>query len=415
MNTPKSEILYISYDGMTDPLGQSQVLPYLCGLADRGFGITLISAEKPYLFDKLQDVIRNICSSKNIDWHPVNYHRSPPIAGTLYDIHRISKIAKRLHKSKHFQLVHCRSYIPAIVGKLLKKEYDIPFLFDMRGFWADEKIDGKIWDMRNPMFRMVFSFMKKQEKYFFSFADGIISLTEKAIPEIMNIGGGASIKEKTTVIPCCVDTEHFDRRSINENALDNLAAQLNIHRNNFVLSYSGSISTWYLPRQMLDFFRVFCQKVPHAIFLIITQEDPSPFIKMAEETGVDPTKLRFRSASRQEMPSLLSLSQLSIFFIKPAFSKIASSPTKLGEILSMGIPVVCNAGIGDTDQIIERSGTGLICKKMNTDEYEEIIPEIMHLQRTVSSDAIRMEAIHHFSLTKGVDTYERVYRKLIRS
>ncbi len=415
MNTPKSEILYISYDGMTDPLGQSQVLPYLCGLADRGFGITLISAEKSDLFDKLQDVIQKICSSKNIDWHPINYHRSPPIAGTLYDIHRISKIAKRLHKSKHFQLVHCRSYIPAIVGKLLQKGYKIPFLFDMRGFWADEKIDGKIWDIRNPFYRLAFSFMKKQEKSFFSCADGIISLTEKAIPVIINIGGSPFINEKITVIPCCVDTEHFDRKALNEDSLDNLAIQLNIAKYNFVLSYSGSLSTWYLPKQMLDFFRIFCQKVPDAIFLIITQEDPSPFIKMAEETGVDTTKLRFRSASRKEMPSLLSLSQLSIFFIKPAFSKIASSPTKLGEILSMGIPIVCNAGIGDTDQIIERSGTGLICKKMNTDEYEAIIPQIMQLQNTMSSDAIRTEAIHHFSLIKGVDTYEKVYRKLIRS
>ena len=31
-----SRVLYISYDGMTDALGQSQVLPYLCGLAQRG-------------------------------------------------------------------------------------------------------------------------------------------------------------------------------------------------------------------------------------------------------------------------------------------------------------------------------------------------------------------------------------------
>ena len=35
--------LYISYDGMTDPLGRSQVLPYLEGLAKRGHEITLVS------------------------------------------------------------------------------------------------------------------------------------------------------------------------------------------------------------------------------------------------------------------------------------------------------------------------------------------------------------------------------------
>ena len=40
-------ILYLSYDGMTDPLGQSQVLPYLIGLTKEGFTFHIISFEKP--------------------------------------------------------------------------------------------------------------------------------------------------------------------------------------------------------------------------------------------------------------------------------------------------------------------------------------------------------------------------------
>jgi len=39
-------VLYISYDGMTDPLGQSQVIPYLAGLSKRNYSFTLISCEK---------------------------------------------------------------------------------------------------------------------------------------------------------------------------------------------------------------------------------------------------------------------------------------------------------------------------------------------------------------------------------
>ena len=38
--------LYLSYDGMTDPLGQSQVLPYIIGLQQKGIAFTLISFEK---------------------------------------------------------------------------------------------------------------------------------------------------------------------------------------------------------------------------------------------------------------------------------------------------------------------------------------------------------------------------------
>ncbi len=39
-------ILFVSYDGMTDPLGQSQVLPYIREISKSNYRYTLISFEK---------------------------------------------------------------------------------------------------------------------------------------------------------------------------------------------------------------------------------------------------------------------------------------------------------------------------------------------------------------------------------
>src|ERR1700761_9308678 len=38
-------VLYVSQTGMTEPLGQSQVIPYLTGLARAGYGIELVTFE----------------------------------------------------------------------------------------------------------------------------------------------------------------------------------------------------------------------------------------------------------------------------------------------------------------------------------------------------------------------------------
>lgn len=65
------KILYISYDGMTDPLGQSQVLPYLCKVAAEGFQFTLLSFEKKERYEKSRSVIEAICKENNIRWAPV--------------------------------------------------------------------------------------------------------------------------------------------------------------------------------------------------------------------------------------------------------------------------------------------------------------------------------------------------------
>ena len=41
-----ARVIYISYDGMSDQLGQSQVLPYIEGLSKFGHTFELISFEK---------------------------------------------------------------------------------------------------------------------------------------------------------------------------------------------------------------------------------------------------------------------------------------------------------------------------------------------------------------------------------
>ena len=53
-------------------------------------------------------------------------------------------------------MVHCRSYISAMVTNSMKKNLEYSFLFDMRGFWADERVDGKIWNLNNPIYKIVY-------------------------------------------------------------------------------------------------------------------------------------------------------------------------------------------------------------------------------------------------------------------
>lgn len=58
----------------------------------------------------------------------------------------------------------------------------------MRGFWPDERIEGNIWSLNNPIFRVVYNYFKRQEKKYFAKADYTISLTEAGKKEIMPLG-----------------------------------------------------------------------------------------------------------------------------------------------------------------------------------------------------------------------------------
>lgn len=405
-------ILYIAYDGMTDPLGQSQVLPYICGLSKAGYRFTLISCEKPER-DTAENHsrIQAICDAHGIDWHPLTYTKKPPILSTIKDVRAIKKKAFALHQSKKFELVHCRSYIPALIGRKLKKKFGIKFIFDMRGFWADERVDGDIWRLNNPIFKIVYNFFKKKEIQFFESAYQVISLTENGKQEIHSWKTIRNNPIPIEVIPCCADMSVFDFHKIDEISLNQLKEKIGIEPNVPVISYLGSVGTWYMADEMLDFFITYKKRHANAVFLFITPDSKEHIHQLCNAKNINLNSVFVTSAQRYEVPLYASLSTFSLFFIKPAYSKKASSPTKQAELMGLGIPIVCNHGVGDTSRIVEKYQSGVVVKEFSEEAYLEAINEME--KRHFNKNELRAGAIDYFDLELGVERYAGVYEKLI--
>ncbi len=406
----KHKILYISYDGMTDPLGQSQVLPYLTGLSKKGYRFHLISFEKAENYTLAnRELIANLCQQAHIQWHPLPYTKKPPVLSTLRDVWRMQKTARQLQQQEQFAATHCRSYIAAFAGIHLKRKYQVPFVFDIRGFWPDERIDGKIWSLQNPVFRLVYRFFKRKEKGFFASADYTVSLTHAAEKIIHSWTYLKQQPIPLRVIPCCADFEHFKTSQKQEDLSAALRKKLDIAASDFVLSYLGSIGTWYMLDEMLDFFKVLQKTKPQAKFLFITGEAPEGILQKAKEKGIPAASLRIQKASRMEVPAYIALSAASIFFIKPLYSKQASSPTKMAEIMGMGIPVIANTQVGDVETILQDSQAGVLIPAFSNHQYQKAVQELVQLLQTKQPEHIRKLAVKHFALNDGIDRYASVY------
>lgn len=405
------KVLYISYDGMTDPLGQSQVIPYLQGLSRRGYEISIISCEKKERFESREKEIRSKLNTSGIAWYPALYSTLPSILSKQFNLSVLNKKAQEFCKKQQPAIVHCRSYMAALIGLKLKKKFGIKFIFDMRGFWADERIDGDIWSLKNPIHRQLYSFFKKKEKEFLCNADYTVSLTENARKEILSWEPFCKEPIRIQVIPCCADLEHFSAGRITKDALDLYRQRTALDKNDLVISYLGSIGTWYMLDEMLDFFSSLLEKKPEAKFLFITEDRKEHILEKAGQKNIPEDALRIISASRAEVPFYLSLSDLSLYFIRPFYSKKASSPTKTGEILAMGIPIVTNSGIGDSDRIISDSKTGLLVNEFTIKEYRSVIEQIDVFLKTDKAVFINASQ-KYFSLEKGVEHYDSVYKQL---
>src|SRR5690554_2151686 len=273
-------VLFLSYDGLTDPLGGSQILPYLIGLAKKGHDIDILTFEKPHMWQQFGSLVRTQCEDAGLQFYPQQYRKNPPILSTLLDIIKMKHTAAKLHQLNPYDIIHCRSYIPSLTGRWMQKKYGTKFIFDMRGFYADERVDGGIWPRNHWIYQRVYKYFKQKETEFLRHASHTISLTNNAKKEILK-SGLVENEDGISVIPCCTDTNHFSPDKIDHNRSDALKSELNIKVGNLVVGYIGSTGTWYLLEEMLLYFKKLVSVYPQSVMLFLTFDEPKIILKIA--------------------------------------------------------------------------------------------------------------------------------------
>lgn len=400
--------LYITFDGLSDPLGQSQILPYLCGVSKNGYQITIISCEKKKRLEQEQAKILALIKPYSIQWKYIIYDENGGFISRLRYIKQIKTLAFDLHKKKSYSLIHCRSYLASLIGLQFKLKLKIPFLFDMRGFWADERIDGGIWKKENALQKLFYSYFKRKEKQFLNHANAIVSLTHAGVEELSKLHGEGLIKPKTIVIPCCTNTHLFKP----ENLSIRTTGIQGISEKDEVLVYSGSIGTWYYTKEMIDCVLAWKQKIPNLKLLILTKDEEALNQILHNYSKEEQQMIVSTSASYQEMPKYLSIAKAAIFFIKPAYSKIASSPTKMAECWSMNLPIITNSGIGDNDLYFNKHQGGILIDEFTEADYQKALTQYLALkEQKINYRAI---ALNYFDTQMAVEKYTEIYNSLIK-
>lgn len=396
MKKKPTNILYLSYDGMTDALGESQVLSYIIGLSNKGNNITLISFEKKEAFRLRGKRIASICKKASIHWIPKNYTSSPPVFSTLFDVYQLKKAIKELDS---FDIVHCRGYVTSIVGRKLKLKNSIPFIFDMRGFWADEKLESGHWS--SILFRPVYHYFKKKEKQFFTDSSVIVSLTEVGKKEISSKFKINQNKIKT--IPTCVNQSVF--KSFDSEIKRNIKAKLGIKSTEKVMVYSGSLGGNYDIQILINAFEVFYAKYPDSKLLILTKTIEAKFPNL--EVNIR-QRIIMKSLAYKEVPDYLMIADLGFIFYKNGYSLIGRYPTKLGEYWSCSVPCLVYNKIGDINTLLDQY-------PLNGFYYfdkEELNKKMKIFNLSVDKTQLRKDATKEFSLEKGISFYDEIYKKL---
>ena len=396
-----ANIIYISYDGLAEPLGQSQIIPYLRKLSMNN-RIHIITFEKPTDIIESTKMISLKAQLENIGigWTSLRYHKRPSVLATLFDILQGVIAIIKVSKLMKIEIVHVRSYLPAFMALLVKRLTGAKLLFDIRGFWADERVDGGIWQRDGIVFKIV----KYLERYLYRSADHIVTLTEASVSKIKSFGYWDGSLPEITVIPTCVDIDRFTPSK----KLPSL--------NTFVFGYVGSFGTWYMLRETMDLFTEILQIRPEARMLIVNHNEHDVLQKFISQEKLPSDRIEIIKVSHEKVVTQIQRMDAASALIRPCFSKIASAPTKVGEYLSCGIPCVGNFGIGDMEKILKNNETGVILKSFEKTALRKAAQEIVDL--SMNSEVrtrCREIAVAHFSLSDGVQNYKSIYSNLISS
>lgn len=400
-------VLYITQNGIADHIGQSQVAPYVLGLARQGHRIHLLSAEKAG-----REVIiaryQRLFDACGIAWTRVPYHPTPKLLGPLWTQWRLEQAARRIVRAEPVHAVHCRSYPAALIGRRLKRRFGVKYLYDFRDFYADGGLAKG-----SPLLRPLYQRMKQLEGPMIREADRIVCLTSRARDLLIDwyLSDDPAAPDRFQIVPCCADFDHFDPDKVDAAALALLRERLGLNRDQTVLLYLGSLGPDYLLPQMMDLFAQLVALRPDARFLFVSNNGRELVEAECAAKGMDPKRIVFTSADRAEVPAHIALATLSVVFIRADQSKAGCSPTKLAELFAMNVPVVANRGVGDLDAIIapERNGSALAAD-LGSEHLRQAIVKVLELREN-SKIAIRRNSAE-FDLPQGVAAYARVYREL---
>jgi glycosyltransferase involved in cell wall biosynthesis len=401
-------VLYITYDGLLDPLGGSQILPYIYGISSHQDDIIILSFEKQELLTSgRQKMLLNL-KHYGIHWKSLKFTRNMGMAGKFWDLICMYIWAYYLSFRYDIQVVHARSHSAAQVGLLLKKILGKKLIFDFRGLWVDERVDKGGWDLNRLSHRIQYKYFKRVEKKLLAQADQIVTLTKKAVGELAKLE--LSTSSKITVIPCCADFDHFFLSNNDRKLKSKL--MIGAPYNAFIVGYLGSIGEMYMMDRFFYLFELIANSNLNCHAMVITKDVLALEKIMNRHLSFNlHSRVHVASANRDEVPTLLPAMDLMISFIMPSYARMAAFPTKISECFAAGIPIITNSGIGDVELIINELDGGRIVDPFSDQDMSKAAQE---LDIICEKGGVRLRNVARpiLGLELAFERYNTVYESL---
>ena len=396
----KNSTLYLSRNGLLEPLGQSQVFAYLRGLS-RDYNITLITYEKDEDWaDKARlQKARRDCKDLGIRWLPQHFRQRPKIVAPAFSMIRMVWLVRREVRRRGIRLIHARSNIPAATALAVSWMTGVPFLFDLRSLFPEELITARRMRRGSFLHRAIIW----AERVCLAKSAAVISQTHAAVNHLKSLYPTELKDQRLVMIPTCAD-------------LDRFTPPLDRPSGPTVHGCIGTIlSGWFRTDWLAAWLSAVAQNDTDARFEIVTRDDADRVRVALDPMNKFGDRLTIGPRPSEEMPAAVRGHDLTVmFYAGGEVSELGRSPTRMAEVLGCGLPVVANEGVGDVADIIRRYNVGVVVKDGSYAAMMAALDELKELRSDPDLPSrCRKAAEEVFSLQAGTEAYRKLYAKIL--
>jgi glycosyltransferase involved in cell wall biosynthesis len=311
-------------------------------------------------------------------------------------------------------VLHCRGESAARwAAALAPRLQPCAIVADIRGAWPEELIFARGFERvedADPESQGAYRGALDALRRATASADAVFSVSSGMLDWLQHTGVG---RDKLTYVPCCVSAVAFDAE-----ARARIRQRLGLEER-LVFCYLGTITRYqHVPDGVLPFFRAAAAADDGARLLCITP-DSEKMLALVDEAGISRERVRIVSVPQGEVAAHLSAADAGFLLRAPSPLNRYSQPTKLGEYLAAGLPVIVARGTGIVDALIEQEQAGVAVTAFGLSE-EELLDEARGVCRALRAcgAAWRDSAIalceRHFVWSAYTEAVRQVYVEALR-
>lgn len=295
------------------------------------------------------------------------------------DSRHIERLINQKYQYGSRVVIHARGLANSYKAVLLKRRTPQRYRVhaDMRGVLWDEATRGNwVRQLMAPYRRRLYLDWERQTA---KYAD-TVSCVSMAY---QNYFKDKHNRPDTEMIPTFVDQAQF-------NFLEELRLK---YRKKLgisdqpILVFCGGSAYWQNIVEIIDLYEKLSSHIKKLVMLFLTHAPDT--VRDMVGSRIKPENRRILRVEHRQVPGYLCAADIALLLRDDIPTNNYAAPTKFGEYLCCGLPVIISPKIGDTEELIRSSGYGIVLNR------NVLVPESNRLMELLHADR---EAISQFGI-----------------